>query len=464
MQSKISRPVIPWEIDTTVDVIIKDGEILKIPLPTSGRSDSILWRYEAKGQYIVRDGCRLQRGLFSPPEHQVTYSLNSWWAFIWSLSIPPKSRLFWWSISHDCIPTNQNLMRHHVPVSGSCILCNSSMDSTFHSLIFCLAIKHLWRNNTFEHVVRMARHTNTLEICLWLKENQPKAVFEEMAIHAWAIWKEKQSFLHGDRRKSMADIITWSAAMIEDFRKARLKEGITCPVERRNKEGSWEPPRPSALKLNVDASVNEERHMYSVGGVVRDSQGRLLLAFGKQINQPITVVHRELLAIREGIKLLYEKGLRRLEVDAAVNETNDNYSIGGVVRDHDGHILIAFGRLISKPLSVVHGELMAIREGLRVIQERDLQIHDITTDSLLAVQAVTNPAEDLSYTGAIAMDIQRLLDGQNRITLSHVRRSTNVVAHNLASLAISSQSPFVWGPGNFPSWLVDLVMEDLISS
>ncbi|XP_073017925.1 uncharacterized protein [Primulina eburnea] len=152
---------------------------------------------------------------------------------------------------------------------------------------------------------------------------------------------------------------------------------------------------------------------------------------------------------------------QRLEVDAAINEDTGNYSIGGAVRDHAGHLLIAFGRKISKPLSVVHGEMVAIREGLRVIQERELKIHEITTDSLLAVQAVANPAEDFSYIGAIALDIKRLLDGQHKIILTHVRRSANAVAHKLASFAISSQAPYLWGPGNFPVWLVDLVMNDL---
>ncbi|XP_073039414.1 uncharacterized protein [Primulina eburnea] len=60
---------------------------------------------------------------------------------------------------------------------------------------------------------------------------------------------------------------------------------------------------------------------------------------------------------------------QRLEVDAAVNEATGNYSIDGIVRDHAGHLLIAFGGKISKPLSVVHGELVAIQEGLRNQEE-----------------------------------------------------------------------------------------------
>ncbi|XP_073132998.1 uncharacterized protein [Henckelia pumila] len=143
-------------------------------------------------------------------------------------------------------------------------------------------------------------------------------------------------------------------------------EKITNAGERGRPELRWMPPSSCLLKLNVDAAVNEDMHLYSISGVVRDNQGRLLLAFGKQLNQPISLVHGELLAIGEGIKLLYDRGFSDIQV---------------------------------------------------------------ATDSLLAVQAVTSGQEDIGYIGLFAAEIRE-----------RQQRHMN---------------------DEFPFWLVRLVIEDV---
>ncbi|XP_073119673.1 uncharacterized protein [Henckelia pumila] len=101
--------------------------------------------------------------------------------------------------------------------------------------------------------------------------------------------------------------ISWDTLLLADFRKARKGLMVQDGVSIKQKEINWEPPAQSMLKLNTGACVNEKRNKYSIGGVLRDRQGRLLLVSGKQINPPISVVYGELLAILEGVKLVYEK-------------------------------------------------------------------------------------------------------------------------------------------------------------
>lgn len=76
----------------------------------------------------------------------------------------------------------------------------------------------------------------------------------------------------------------------------------------------WKPPSSCTFKLNVDVAVNENRQQFSIGGTVRDNQGHLLLAFGKHINQPISVVHGELMAIREVLLSYMIKALRMFKL------------------------------------------------------------------------------------------------------------------------------------------------------
>ncbi|XP_073294580.1 uncharacterized protein [Primulina huaijiensis] len=253
-------------------------------------------------------------------------------------------------------------------------------DSSGHALFFCVAIKHLWKNTSFAQVLRGNSHTDTLELCLWLKDQFSKTEFEEVAIHTWAVWKEKQKYLHGDRKKSLADNVSWSYEILSDFKKARTKEKIEDASNKSNPERLWNPPRLRTLKLNVDASVDEDRHHFSIGGALRDKQGRLFLVFGKQINQPISVVHGEFLAIREGIILLHDKGFTDVRV---------------------------------------------------------------AIDSLLAVQAVTTIRDHISYTGQCAADIRERMSEFGISELIHVRSTTNNIAHDIARFVKISLRTFI---------------------
>lgn len=58
-----------------------------------------------------------------------------------------------------------------------------------------------------------------------------------------------------------------------------------------------------------------------------------------------------------------------------------------MIRDRQGRLLLAFGKQITQPLSVVPGELLAILEGVKLIYERNFWDMQIATDSLLSVQA-----------------------------------------------------------------------------
>ncbi|XP_073137696.1 uncharacterized protein [Henckelia pumila] len=151
----------------------------------------------------------------------------------------------------------------------------------------------------------------------------------------------------------------------------------------------------------------------------------------------------------------------RLDVDVAYNERLNAFAFGGVVRNHEGQPLLAFGRLLVKPISVTKAELLAIDGGLRIARENEFQVQIISSDSLLAVQAVTCLEEDRSYVGSIATDVRYLLEQQGDINFIHVRRSANSVAHALAAFVIFSSSQFTWDPGNFPFWLNKLVMMDI---
>ena len=52
----------------------------------------------------------------------------------------------------------------------------------------------------------------------------------------------------------------------------------TNPAEKNTR---WTPPPPRVFKINVDGATSEDGQNYSVGAVIRDSCGAVIVACGK---------------------------------------------------------------------------------------------------------------------------------------------------------------------------------------
>ncbi|XP_073119950.1 uncharacterized protein [Henckelia pumila] len=237
-----------------------------------------------------------------------------------------------------------------------------------------------------------------LDALMWMRRVLNIEEFEKFVMRLWVVWHERMRVLHSKREVIENLDVNWSETYLREFQNAN-----------------------AALKISHEHRNTDYSSNYS------------------------NFMSTDL----------------RLEVDAAVNEDKDRCGIGGVVRNEEGNIVLAFGRQTKKPQSVLYEELLAIKEGLKLSSERNVDVKIVCSDSLLAVQAVINPEEDFSYNGAIASEIKNFLMRGNNVKIVHIRRSQNLVAHNLASFAISSQDPFVWYNGSFPSWLVNLVMDNV---
>ncbi|XP_073121540.1 uncharacterized protein [Henckelia pumila] len=148
---------------------------------------------------------------------------------------------------------------------------------------------------------------------------------------------------------------------------------------------------------------------------------------------------------------------------ASFDDENNRCEIGGIVRDQKGQPLAAFGNNLLMPGSVVLGELISIKAGLEFLREKKLNQVLIASDSLLAVQAVTEPNGDLNYVGLCVSEINTLILGLDIVSLFHVKRSVNAVEHSLAKFSSSFTTFFCWVSGSFSRWLVKLVITDISS-
>jgi ribonuclease HI len=133
-------------------------------------------------------------------------------------------------------------------------------------------------------------------------------------------------------------------------------------------------------------------------------------------------------------------GATKINVDAAFCQDTGEAAVGVVARDHLGVIVMAASKVIDVCKEVEEAEAFAIREGLKLAGEHDLEpvaLEPVAleSDCATAVNAVNSHVECSSRCWTIYRDIVYLRSLFPSCKILKIGRKSNSVAHNLAALA-----------------------------
>jgi hypothetical protein len=134
----------------------------------------------------------------------------------------------------------------------------------------------------------------------------------------------------------------------------------------------------------------------------------------------------------------------KINVDAAFCQDTGETAVGVVARDHLGVIVMAASKVIDVCKVVEEAETFAIREGLKLAGEHDLEPVALESDCATAVNAVNSHVECSSRCWTIYRDIVYLRSLFPSCKIPKIGRKSNSVAHNLAALARRSGTDRVW--------------------
>ncbi|XP_023905143.2 uncharacterized protein LOC112016917 [Quercus suber] len=144
---------------------------------------------------------------------------------------------------------------------------------------------------------------------------------------------------------------------------------------------AWQPPLSGSFKINVDGALYPTKKVAGIGVVIRDLQGRLMVALCRKIKAPLQVLEVEAKSYEVGMLLARHLGPR----DGVLEE--DSLTISNAL----------------KGISVPPTSVEAIVEGLHVLRSE--------------------------------IDV---------VIFSHVRRSSNKPAHILARQSLSFVNDLIW--------------------
>ncbi|KAI0519807.1 hypothetical protein KFK09_007268 [Dendrobium nobile] len=195
------------------------------------------------------------------------------------LTLEPRVELFWWRLSRFSIPTNEflkfRMLGNNDLCASGCLVVENCAHVIVHckSLIEIIGMLRTWSFNI--------PFFSSLKECLQQLILLSIAKLDIVKIYCTAIflaWNRRNDVKHGN--PILPILIIASNILITTTNKYPILVNWDAFLLRES-ETSWHPPPLGWIKINVDASLLDSNSV-SIGGVVRDSKGSLLLAFGKQ--------------------------------------------------------------------------------------------------------------------------------------------------------------------------------------
>ncbi|XP_062028992.1 uncharacterized protein LOC133744998 [Rosa rugosa] len=149
----------------------------------------------------------------------------------------------------------------------------------------------------------------------------------------------------------------------------------------------------------------------------------------------------------------------KLNVDGSFLPNQMKGGLGGVLRDGDGGFKAAFTQPVQHVDSAKQVELLAIKEGLQLLQSLKVQSVVIESDCLEATLDIGNQRYDLIDYSAIIDDIRMTLASFLGVQICFAPRTCNAVAHRLASIAFDENYTSVW-IDKVPECILDVLQSD----
>ena len=157
--------------------------------------------------------------------------------------------------------------------------------------------------------------------------------------------------------------------------------------------------------------------------------------------------------------IIDEQNCLKLNFDGATFSELGKAGLGVVVRDSHGNAIASLSEQAPLPFAPVIVEAMAAARAMTFAQELGITEFILEGDSEVVINTLRNTEASLSTFGHILESAKSTLVTGNCIAFSHIRRSGNRVAHNLAKHARHVRGLSVWVE-DIPPHLYDVLFAD----
>ncbi|XP_075633945.1 uncharacterized protein LOC142606490 [Castanea sativa] len=137
-----------------------------------------------------------------------------------------------------------------------------------------------------------------------------QGLLEKWATICWGIWKSRNEFQHGGKRRPGLVIARSSLKLLEDLQLANKK---LSRVRLDNQNiAVWKPPLLGYFEVNVDGALFSKSKQFGIGVIVLNGEGNVVAALCRKLDLPLSALETEAKALEIGVQFAEEVGLRNV--------------------------------------------------------------------------------------------------------------------------------------------------------
>ncbi|XP_056688734.1 uncharacterized protein [Spinacia oleracea] len=305
--------------------------MLDIPISNFWPQDRRYWWSASDGVYTVRTGYWLGRlGQTRAWEMYYGERERELWRVVWQLGEPPKLCHFIWRACKGSLGVMDVLCKRHIRDNSQCPVCGAMEETLMHAVFECKYASTIWSHSEFFGLLAEAPCESFEERFVWLAGKMERDQLRVVASLAWAAWfcRNKGVF----DAANTVDPVSIAAGFVKlnkDYGSYMGKVGMVTQQTHFPSASTWIKPPEFCVKVNVDAHTMEGIGV-RFGVVIRDENGKILLAAVKSVGARWKPALAEAGAARYGLELARRMGYKTviLECDAlnvvrAIQEKQD---------------------------------------------------------------------------------------------------------------------------------------------
>ncbi|KAK3225473.1 hypothetical protein Dsin_005335 [Dipteronia sinensis] len=324
---------------------VQYNSILKIPLGSSLRADSLIWHFEGNGVYSVKSGHWL--GCNSNLDLSSSYPPNgkNWWNLLWKLDLP--------------------LRREE--------------ESTMHALWDCHKLRFARSTWLPKNVVIQRNYATFLDFISDIATRTNIETLRTLCIIWWRIWFLRNSWVHKSSIPDYSDVVWWSRNFAAECRATRVVKDQGLMVSHKG-PSRWLAPTLGSYKVNCCAISDLGRHRVGIGIVIRDSSGHVKASCCQFLEAVFDSHVAAIMAILRGILFSKYYGL-----DPGVVESDNTVAVERVLSNN--LLNASFGTILCE-IADQRSQL----QGLKIITTFSCVNRAATRLAKLALETLTSSA------------------------------------------------------------------------
>ncbi|CAN1771045.1 Putative ribonuclease H protein At1g65750 [Linum perenne] len=197
---------------------------------------------------------------------------------------------------------------------ATCPECQSGCEDTEHVLRSCRLARSVWRSLLPEVLAGAEANSDFSE--WWIKGIGNSDSSLSFGVIAWLLWRRRNSLVFNEEKLSVSEVCCQAKFWIHLYSSSwkALQASREAPsTARQARLIGWRPAEEGWYSLNSDGSLYKNPTSSAAGGIIRDDNGKFIAAFSANLGV-CSIMRSELRAIVEGMKLAWNKGVRRLRI------------------------------------------------------------------------------------------------------------------------------------------------------